>query len=76
MKGRKIIKKENVHRIGADSQGRKKYLSPYAIDQEKNVLQSKIQIVQDRIYPTQIGPLDNMAREMKIQRERQFLPEF
>ena len=41
MKSKKIIKKENIHKVGADSHGRKKFLSPYAIDQEKNLIQSK-----------------------------------
>ena len=40
MKSKKIIKKENLQKIGADNIGKTKFLSPYAIDQEKSVLQS------------------------------------
>ena len=40
MKSKKIIKKENLQKIGADNIGKAKFLSPYAIDQEKSVLQS------------------------------------
>ena len=78
MKAKNVMKKENVHRVGAYHSGRRRFRSPYAIDQEKNVIQSKVQIVQDRPYANTIaGPLDMMAREMKIQRERQYLlPEF
>ena len=38
MKAKKIIKKENFHKVGADSYSKNKNLSPYAIDQEKNVM--------------------------------------
>ena len=42
MKAKKVVKKENVHRVGADHSGRRRFRSPYAIDQEKNVIQSKV----------------------------------
>ena len=38
MKTKRIIKKQNLQKIGADTVGKKNFTSPYAIDQEKNVL--------------------------------------